>query len=571
MRDFDATWTDFGGGSRNWTAYDVAMTDHPVSRVRRAATPSGEASKTRWRRLPPDVLQQSCKRIGIMSAIFAFMWLVPIVLNSVVHDLLHNMRISEMHVADWPMPGNLICGIGLAISIGMVFLARGLHDRPTFLLNVGLAYQIVTAALIAFLLNLHPMLRLDGVSWLCLVILAYPAIVPSTPRTTLAVSMLIASLDPLFFWAAVQRGVEVSTDPFRLIWQWFPTYIAAGIAVVPSTIITGLGRQVSKARDLGAYQVEELIGKGGMGEVYRAHHRFLARPAAIKLIRAEALGDAAHMSLQRFRREAQAAASLRSPHTISLYDFGVTDDGVFYYVMELLEGLDLDSMVRRFGPMSAGRAIFLLRHACHSLGEAHVRGLVHRDIKPSNIFSCRLGLNVDFVKVLDFGLVKSTGHAAKASTLQTAADVTTGTPAFMAPEMALGERDVDHRADIYALGCVGYWLLTGKLVFEADTPVKMMLHHIQSEPPPPSKLTELDVPPELDRIILSCLAKKPEDRPKDARSLAAALGQVALGSLWTRERAEEWWERHLPASAPMTMLREPTPLATVRIANEETA
>jgi serine/threonine-protein kinase len=137
--------------------------------------------------------------------------------------------------------------------------------------------------------------------------------------------------------------------------------------------------------------------------------------------------------------------------------------------------------------------------------------------------------------------------------------------------MALGERDVDHRADIYALGCVGYWLLTGKLVFEADTPVKMMLHHIQSEPPPPSKLTELDVPPELDRIILSCLAKKPEDRPKDARSLAAALGQVALGSLWTRERAEEWWERHLPASAPMTMLREPTPLATVRIANEETA
>ena len=170
------------------------------------------------------------------------------------------------------------------------------------------------------------------------------------------------------------------------------------------------------------------------------------------------------MSVERFRREAQAAAVLRSPHTIHLYDFGVTDDGVFYYVMELLDGADLETLVRRFGPLPAARAMFLLRHACRSLGEAHARGMVHRDIKPSNIFTCRLGLNVDFVKVLDFGLVKPARSYDQETMLVTARDVTTGTPAYMAPELALGESDVDARADIYALGCVGYWLLTGRLV-----------------------------------------------------------------------------------------------------------
>jgi len=548
------------------------MADDTLTRVQRAATPSGKTAgtKTRWGTLPADILQQACKRIAIASVVFAIIWTIPLVLNNLVHEWLHAMRMDEMHGVGWPMPGNLICAVGIATSIGMMAVAARLHAKPALLLRVGLGYQVLTAALVSYLTNLQPVLRGEGVSWLCLIILSYPAIVPSTPRTTLLVSLLIASLDPLFFMTAVRRGAEVAFDPFGLIWQWMPNYVAAGVAVVPSTIITGLGRQVSRARDLGAYQLEEIIGKGGMGEVYRAHHRFLARPAAIKLIRAESLGAGAALSLQRFRREAQAAASLRSPHTISLYDFGVTEDGVFYYVMELLDGVDLDTLVRRFGPVSAERAIHILRHTCHSLREAHIRGLVHRDVKPSNIFTCRLGLSVDFVKVLDFGLVKPTGPAAKGAALLTAPDVTTGTPAFMAPEMALGEGDVDPRADIYALGCVGYWLLTGRLVFEAETPVKMMLQHIQAEPVPPSRLAEVDVPPELDRILLACLAKKPENRPSDVRSLADRLAQVPLGSAWSSERAEEWWERHLPAAAPATPLREPTPLATVRIAREET-
>jgi hypothetical protein len=547
------------------------QSDRAGDRLLRAGPRAGDSAtpRTRWKTLPPDVLQQSCRRIGIMSIIFAGMWAVPIFLNNFVHEWVHHMRLEEMHGVGWPMPGNLIAGIGIALSIGMVVLASRLHDRPTRLLRYGLVYQFLMAALVSLVMHLYPIPRRDGISWLGLIIVAYPAIVPSTPRTTFLVSLLIATLDPVFYAAALARGLDIPTDPFTLIWQWLPTYVCVGIAVVPSTIITGLGRQVRRARELGAYQIQERIGRGGMGEVYRARHRFLARPAAIKLIRPDTLGEGAAVTVQRFRREAQAAASLRSPHTISLYDFGMTDEGVFYYVMELLEGLDLDALVRRFGPVSHGRAVFLLRHACHSLGEAHARGLVHRDIKPSNIFTCRLGLNVDFVKVLDFGLVKPAATHGRGETLVTAPDVATGTPAFMAPEMALGEGGVDHRADLYALGCVGYWLLTGRLVFEADSPVKMMLQHIQAEPVPPSRRSEVGVPPELDRLLLACLAKKPEARPQSARELAHLLAEVPGGTAWTKERAEEWWDRHLPGAAPFTSLAEETPMATVHVAREE--
>jgi serine/threonine-protein kinase len=377
-------------------------------------------------------------------------------------------------------------------------------------------------------------------------------------------------MDPFWLGVAALRGLPIAhASPFMLIWYLLPNYISVCLAVVSAHLITGLGRQVNQARELGAYRLDEMIGKGGMGEVYRAHHHLLARPSAIKLIRPEALGGGrpseGNVVVQRFKREAQAAASLRSPHTISLYDFGVTSDGTFYYVMELLEGADLETLVRRFGPVPAGRAIFLLRHACHSLGEAHARGMIHRDIKPSNIHTCRLGLNVDFVKVLDFGLVKTDAAAARDQTLLTSPDVTTGTPAYMAPEMALGE-SIDHRADIYALGCVGYWLLTGRLVFEAETPVKMMLQHIQNAPEPPSRFSELEIPRELDEILLACLAKSPADRPSDTAELSRRLAQIPACDPWTKDRAEAWWDTNLPAAAPRTVLREETPVATMQVA-----
>jgi serine/threonine-protein kinase len=232
--------------------------------------------------------------------------------------------------------------------------------------------------------------------------------------------------------------------------------------------------------------------------------------------------------------------------------------------MELLEGLDLESLVKRFGTVSAGRASFLLRHACHSLGEAHARGLIHRDVKPSNIFTCRLGLNVDYVKVLDFGLVKhKEGDENAPTVLLTQPDVATGTPAFMAPEMALGEKTVDGRADIYALGCVGYWLLTGRLVFEADTPVKMMLQHIQKEPESVSRRAEIEIPPELDALILKCLAKNPAERPRDMLELSANLSEIPYRDPWSKALAEQWWDAHLPAVAPFTVLHEETPVAEI--------
>jgi serine/threonine-protein kinase len=269
--------------------------------------------------------------------------------------------------------------------------------------------------------------------------------------------------------------------------------------------------------------------------------------------------------IQRFHREAQAAALLRSPHTINLYDFGVTDDGVFYYVMELLDGFDLETLVRRFGPVPPERAIALLRQVCRSLGEAHSRGLIHRDVKPSNIFTCRLGLNVDFGKVLDVGLVKMEplNGSGETAALLTHADVATGTPAFMAPEVATGDGPVDRRVDIYAVGCVAYWLLTGKLVFEAETPIKTMLRHVQAQPVPPSAVSELEIPEALDRLILQCLAKHPDHRPGDAITLACMLESVPVRERWTAARAEKWWDIHSPAPAPASELRPPTPVEIV--------
>ena len=273
----------------------------------------------------------------------------------------------------------------------------------------------------------------------------------------------------------------------------------------------------------------------------------LARPAAIKLIRPPADGRGVTDELQRrFEQEAQAIARLRSPHTVELFDFGVADNGAFYYVMELLEGLDTDALVRRFGPLPPARTIHVLRQVCHSLAEAQACGLVHRDIKPANIFLCRYGEDHDFVKVLDFGLVKTLDtRVERPAAGLTAENVVQGTPAFIAPEQALGGSDVDSRADIYATGCVAYWLLTGQHVFTADTPMGIIMHHAHSRPRPPSARTDHPVPAPLERLILACLEKAPADRPQTARELSLSLAQMEDGG-WTETDARDWWATHGP-------------------------
>jgi serine/threonine protein kinase len=286
-----------------------------------------------------------------------------------------------------------------------------------------------------------------------------------------------------------------------------------------------------------------------MGEVYVAHHRMLRRPAAIKLIRPEALRtgliEPADTIVKRFQREAEAAAQLHSPHTVQLYDFGVTDGGRFYAVMELLRGLDLESIVRRFGPVPPARTVYLLRQICHSLAEAHSYGLVHRDIKPANIYACWVGREADYVKVLDFGLVKGDLGEGQDRTTLTAPEIATGTPAYMSPELARAE-DIDGRSDLYALGCVAFYLLTGRLVFEAQSPIKMMLAHIKDEPVPPSQLSEIPIGRDLDEVILSCLQKERTQRPATADDLARRLEECDVGEPWTADAAARWWHTHLP-------------------------
>ena len=352
---------------------------------------------------------------------------------------------------------------------------------------------------------------------------------------------------------------------------------AVALALVLAWNLVRMRRQVAasreqarsaeaRARELGSYRLVAKLGTGGMGEVWRAEHRLLARSAAIKLIRPEVLHDPATIAemKERFRREAQTLASMKSRHTIAIFDYGIAEDGVFYYVMELLDGLDLESLVVKYGPQPAARVIELMAQACASLAEAHDAGLLHRDIKPPNLFISRAADEVDIIKLLDFGIVQMHNEPPRAfAPIQgmpetpklTQLGAQLGTPGFMAPEQILGMQ-LDGRADLYALGCCAWWLLTGHEVFSRDAGEgKLHQRHIYEEPPPVSSVTAQWVPPALDRVIAACLAKDPADRPADARVLAAALRAIAIPPdlAWPQARAFGWWQSYQP----------PAPIASV--------
>jgi eukaryotic-like serine/threonine-protein kinase len=337
--------------------------------------------------------------------------------------------------------------------------------------------------------------------------------------------------------------------------MFLPTLLAAGVALVLSRLVHEMTVEAEKGHEMGSYHLEKLLGRGGMGEVWEASHRLLARSAAIKLIRAESFGSEGRELVRRFEREAKATAALRSPHTVDVYDFGTTADGTFYYVMELLDGFDVETLVSRFGPLPPERALHILIQACHSLAEAHQGGLIHRDVKPANIYVCRYGLDWDFVKVLDFGLVKNAQVSSEDGRPLTVAGMIAGTPGYMAPEMGLGNPDVDWRTDIYALGCVGYWLLTGKQVFDAGpSPMQILMDHIQKAPPAPSERTTRKIPQALDLVLLQCLRKDPNERPQTMAELAESLRKVPLENPWTEERARHWWLENGSRRGPVTPL-----------------
>ena len=397
-------------------------------------------------------------------------------------------------------------------------------------------------------------------------------LMPSRPGRTALISALvfaptvvvcIARHHPTTFLPGFSPGYQkLHMTLNTILWAVLGTIVAT----IVSRVLYGLRRQVAEASELGQYLLEEKIGGGGMGEVWRARHRLLIRPAAIKVIRQTAVRGMAtdpELLVRRFEREARATAALTSPHTVQLYDFGVAQDGRLYYVMELLDGLDLDTLVRQHGALPPERVIHILRQVCAALQDAHANGLVHRDIKPANIVVSRAGTTYDFVKVLDFGLVKldaardTDRDLVKLST----DDSWSGTPGFMAPEVVLGAA-TDHRVDVYAVGCVAYWLLTGMLVFEGENALQVMTQHVQAEPRRPSQRIEEPVPAALEQLVMACLEKDPARRPATAEAVSDRLDAVLLPAEWTAERAEEWWAMHRPSS------RDTRPVADVLLSHE---
>jgi len=396
-------------------------------------------------------------------------------------------------------------------------------------------------------------LGIFGLSYVAPWIMFFTIVSPNLPRRALVAAIAAGSSVPVTLLLTIEYGgTSIVLTPAVLVNNLLVPYLMIVVtAWVGARVVYRLGTAVTEAREMGSYRLTERLGGGGMGEVWRAKHRMLARPAAIKLIRPDKLGGDDRdnqLTLQhRFEREAQATALMRSPHTIDVYDFGATADGTFYYVMELLNGFDLETLVERFGPVPPERAVYLLRQVCDSLMEAHEHDLIHRDIKPANICLCRQGRPVDFVKVLDFGLVRPQKEYGPGDVKLTAEHEASGTPAYMAPEQALGD-PVDGRTDLYAVGCVAYWLVTGQLVFRCDSPMAMMAHHMNKKPVPPSQRTELGIPKELDEVILSCLEKDPSRRPQNAYQLDESLAACKTDKLWTPDRAREWWALHEPTA-----------------------
>jgi eukaryotic-like serine/threonine-protein kinase len=499
------------------------------------------------RRLPDDLLRQASRRVEIIALIGAALWILGPALG---HLALHIARPEDPRSTQFQAL-DVIALIGIVTSLALFAYLRTGERDPDLVMNLALAYMVAVAVHIGFMIHLDPIAAMPSatapvITWTGPVILMFAAIVPSTPAKMALVGFLAASMDPLGMVIAQATGKYHFGPLINVLVMHYPNYLLLGVAVVISHVVARLGHQVTKERELGSYRLGKLLGRGGMGEVYLATHRMLARPAAIKLIRPEVLaagdGNTAQLAVTRFKREAEAAAKLRSPHTVELYDFGVTEDRTLYFVMELLDGMDLETMVQQYGPLPPARVIHVLRQICESLEEAHASGMIHRDIKPANIHLGRLGLEYDFAKVLDFGLVKSFSGGNGEHTLATAAGLTPGTPAYMAPEM--GDEDkTDGRADLYSLGCVAYYLLTGRLVFEAATALQMYAKHLQDLPAPPSTRSPVPLPPGLDQLILACLAKKPESRPRTAVELARSLAAIEVEP-WTQEQAIQWWEEH---------------------------
>jgi tRNA A-37 threonylcarbamoyl transferase component Bud32 len=519
-------------------AGDMAST-HPQPKVLEPGPRAQDASNLHcdWTTtLPEDLLKEQSIRLQLFYAAGVILWAINFA-----------MDIWLAPHGDRGPYALLIEGLGAGLAAAVAVYIRFGRSSHHAKIRLGVAAVVPHAFGLALLNSwAQQPTTIRPISSITVLILFFGMLAPAPPTQMLVAGLITASMDPLGVWIAHLRGLATPT-PFNTLAMFYPNYVCAVLAVAPAQILVRLGRQVREARALGSYQLVERLGEGGMGEVWLAHHRLLARSAAIKLIRPAMLSDGTDkqtITLLRFEREAQATAALTSPHTIRLFDFGLTRDDTFYCVMELLNGRDLESLVRSFGPLPPARVMYVIRQVCHSLAEAHAMEFIHRDIKPANIYLCRMGLEYDFAKVLDFGLVKR--ERRDESTTVTVEPAVIGTPAYMAPEAILGQVDIDRRVDVYAVGCVAYFLLTGELVFRAANRMKVLMQHVQEEPMPPSHRSELQIPPEVDEFVLACLRKDPMRRPSSAEELLQMASACKTADVWDQRAARKWWEVHLP-------------------------
>ncbi len=535
--------------SRDPTLFLPLRPDTPAARRGTSDSTSG---------LTPELRRQIMGRLRAVAIVYS----VTFILADWVPWLFESNPLGRFHhLGGWVYS---VASILMGFAVAAIASNERLHWNRRF--RLGLAFEVASSYGIAFTLyhmfghngpGLQPEdFALHSPSWPAVWMVFFSIVVPASPRRALVAALAASTAPPVAIAVTLAHiGKWHLVPPVGFFFAHvFPNLLCAVLAVFGARVVYRLGRDVSRARQLGSYHLIERLGRGGMGEVWKASHRMLARPAVVKFIRADAMAtstvEEGQIMLKRFEREARATASLTSEHTIDLFDYGVTEAGVFYYVMEMLDGMDLDVLVRRFGPVPPARAVHMLLQVCDSLDEAHRKGLIHRDIKPANIYVCRIGVRCDFVKVLDFGLVAHFDVHSDDTRL-TLPQQATGTPATMAPEMARGQTG-DGRTDIYALGCVAYWILTGRPVFEGGTVYDVISSHLQATPEPPSRHAPT-VPPSLDLIVLSCLAKSPDDRPPDVRTLGHMLRELDLKPRWTDEAAEAWWAEHLPEEAMATV------------------
>jgi hypothetical protein len=510
------------------------------------ATPSVLRSAGRAGQLPPVLLEKVPGRLKVLATLL----LVVLSITWVGVNAFEGHLAREFaHVYEWIGPVGMITS-----SLVVLVLSTGSRVKPRTLVSIGLVYQVVVSWCLAvgsywgaFYQIPASYLTGDrvGMSPVVVWFMSYTVLVPARPRSAIVALLGSAAAIPTIYGLNMHYGVApwLPQSDFVILFV-LPYLLTAVMAYVMAQVIFSLGKDVRRAREIGSYKLRRVIGRGGMGEVWRADHAMLARSAAIKLIQPELLADRSDRvdsAVARFEREAQITASLQSPHTVALYDFGRSADGTLYYVMELLDGVDLQTLVEEHGPLSPARVVHVLRQVCSSLAEAHSHGLIHRDIKPANILLCHRACEHDVVKVLDFGLAKYHAADEPQDSEVTHANVIVGTPAYLAPEVALGNVVPDGRADLYALGCVAYWLLTGRPVFDADTAMGMAVAHIDHEPSPPSTHLDTPLPEELEAIVLRCLAKGRDDRPADAGALASQLGPLAIADPWSEDQAAAWW------------------------------